>query len=169
MELEQGRCAPPAVDASSCTFGLASEILPYLGYEQRARQERLTLFDSVTWAARHLAPRMPVVRKVDSVAVYATCSTQHLGVTGDLINLAASLADDVLVPDTMTCCAFAGDRGLLHPEPTASATAREAEQVRSASSSVHVSANRTCEVGMGQATESVYESVIFLLEEATPP
>jgi hypothetical protein len=35
----------------------------------------------------------------------------------------AVIADEVLVPDDWTCCAFAGDRGMLHPELTASATA----------------------------------------------
>jgi D-lactate dehydrogenase len=58
---------------------------------------------------------------------------------------------------------------MLHPELTASATAREAEQVAAAGCSAHLWANRTCEVGMEQATGSVYESVIFALEEATRP
>jgi D-lactate dehydrogenase len=158
---------PLVVDASSCTLGLASEIRPYLDDQRRAKHEQLTIIDSVAWAARHLAPSLQVTQVIDSAAVHATCSMQHLGLEKDLIGLSALLANDVLVPDTMTCCAFAGDRGLLHPELTASATAREAEEVRSRRCSAHVSANRTCEVGMEQATGAVYESVIFLLEQAT--
>jgi D-lactate dehydrogenase len=158
---------PLVVDASSCTLGLASEIRPYLDDQRRAKHEQLTIIDSVVWAARHLAPSLQVAQVIDSAAVHVTCSMQHLGLEKDLIGLSTLLANDVLVPETMTCCAFAGDRGLLHPELTASATAREAEEVRSRRCSAHVSANRTCEVGMEQATGAVYESVIFLLEQAT--
>ncbi|MET7992154.1 FAD-binding and (Fe-S)-binding domain-containing protein [Amycolatopsis sp. NPDC005232] len=158
---------PLVVDASSCTLGLISGVLPYLDEERQDRHQHLTLVDSVTWASRELAPHLEISRTVDSLAVHVTCSMRHLGLGDDLVDLAARLADDVVVPDTMTCCAFAGDRGLLHPELAASATAREAEQIRAWGPAAHVSANRTCEVGMEQATGAVYESVIFLLEQAT--
>lgn len=92
---------------------------------------------------------------------------QHLGNSGDLLALAEAVAELVHSPASMTCCAYAGDRGMLHPELTASATAREAEQVAAAGCSAHLSANRTCEVGLEQATGSVYQSVIFALEVAT--
>lgn len=163
---DEGRL-PVVVDASSCTLGLTSEVLPYLDGQRRAQHARLTIIDSVAWAAQHVAPALVVTNPVDSVAVHATCSMQHLGVAGDLTALAERLAGTVLVPDTMTCCAFAGDRGLLHPELTVSATAREAAQVREQPCSAHVSANRTCEVGLESATGSVYESVILQLEAAT--
>ena len=35
----------------------------------------------------------------------------------------------VEVPENWGCCAFAGDRGMLHPELTASATAKQAAEV----------------------------------------
>jgi D-lactate dehydrogenase len=158
---------PVVVDASSCTLGLASEIIPYLDDDRRARHRRLTMIDSVTWARSHLLPSLHISRTIGSVTVHATCSMQHLGTADDLTELAAQLADEVVAPTAMTCCAYAGDRGLLHPELTASATTREAQQVRSHPTTAHVSANRTCEVGMEQATGAVYESLIFLLEEAT--
>lgn len=160
---------PIIIDATSCTLGAGRELLPYLDDTRRARHESLTILDSLTWAAAHLLPQLQVTRKVPSASVHATCSMQHLGVSGDLVALAQAVAEQVHVPAAMTCCAYAGDRGMLHPELTASATAREAEQVAAAGCSGHLSANRTCEVGMEQATGSVYESVVFALEEATRP
>ena len=47
-----------------------------------------------------------------------------------LSRVAVGVADEVIVPDAWGCCAFAGDRGMLHPELTASATTLEAEEVR---------------------------------------
>jgi D-lactate dehydrogenase len=94
---------------------------------------------------------------------------RHLGTVDDLASLVGSLADEIVVPDTMTCCGFAGDRGFLHPELTASATAREAEQISRRRHDTYVCANRTCEIGMESATGAPYESVIFLREDATRP
>ncbi len=158
---------PIVIDATSCTLGAGRELLAYLDDVRRARHESLTILDSLTWASAHLLPKLQVIRKVPSATVHVTCSMQHLGVSGELVALARAVAEQVHIPTSMTCCAFAGDRGLLHPELTASATAREAEQVAAAGCSTHLSANRTCEVGMEQATGLVYESIVFALEEAT--
>ena len=58
------------------------------------------------------------------------------------------------VPDTWGCCAFAGDRGLLHPELTASATAAQAAEIAEGHFDAYASCNRTCELGMTRATGS---------------
>ena len=65
------------------------------------------------------------------------------------------------------CCAFAGDRGMLHPELTASATAREAAEVISRNHDAYVSTNRTCEIGMTRATGKPYRHALELLAELT--
>ena len=158
---------PIIVDATSCTLGAGRELLPYLDDARRGRHESLTILDSLTWAAAQLLPELQVRQKVPSATVHATCTMQHLGLSGDLLALAGAVAELVHVPASMTCCAYAGDRGMLHPELTTSATAREAEQVAAAGCSAQLSANRTCEVGLEQATGSVYQSVIFALEVAT--
>jgi D-lactate dehydrogenase len=64
---------------------------------------------------------------------------------------------------------MAGDRGLLHPELTAAATAAEAAEVTARPFDAHVSANRTCELALEQATARPYESIVCLLERATRP
>ncbi len=46
-----------------------------------------------------------------------------------MVAVAEHVADEVVVPQDAGCCGYAGDRGLLHPELTASATAREAAEV----------------------------------------
>ena len=66
---------------------------------------------------------------VGSIAVHPTCSSRHLGLDGALAAVAGALAEEVLVPPSASCCGFAGDRGLLHPELTAAATRPEAAEV----------------------------------------
>ena len=94
---------------------------------------------------------------------------RHLGNTGRLTALAEAVAEEVVVPDDAACCAFAGDRGMLHKELTASATAREAAEVTARDYDAHLSANRMCEIGMDRATGRSYRSVLLELERATRP
>ncbi|MFI1716676.1 FAD-binding and (Fe-S)-binding domain-containing protein [Streptomyces litmocidini] len=160
---------PLVVDASSCALGIAHEVVPYLTENNRALHAELTVLDSVVWAADELLPRLEVRRRVASAVVHPTCSMRHLGDAEKLTELAGACAEEVVVPADAGCCAFAGDRGMLHPELTASATAREAAEVTARPFDAHLSANRMCEIGMDRATGRSYGSVLLALERATRP
>ncbi|MFF0558758.1 FAD-binding and (Fe-S)-binding domain-containing protein [Streptomyces sp. NPDC004266] len=160
---------PLVVDASSCALGIAHEVVPYLTEDNRALHAELTVLDSVVWAADELLPRLEVRRRVASAVVHPTCSMRHLGDEEKLTVLAEACAEEVVVPADAGCCAFAGDRGMLHPELTASATAREAAEVTARPFDAHLSANRMCEIGMDRATGRSYGSVLLALERATRP
>ncbi|MFD3533809.1 FAD-binding and (Fe-S)-binding domain-containing protein [Streptomyces sp. NPDC058664] len=164
-----GGTLPLVVDASSCTLGIAHEVVPYLTADNRALHAEMTVVDSLVWAADELLPRLVVRRRVGSAVVHPTCSMRHLGDEDRLTALAGACAEEVVVPADAGCCAFAGDRGMLHPELTASATAREAAEVTARSFDAHLSANRMCEIGMERATGRSYGSVLLALERATRP
>ena len=163
---------PVVCDAASCTEGLHTMLAKSVSeYPEYAG---LVIEDATTYIAREVLPRVTVQAKLDSVAVHPTCSTTALGATGALTEIAAAVATDVFVPEGWGCCAFAGDRGMLHPELTASATAVESEEVRAADADrggfdAFVSANRTCEIGMTRATGQPYRHVVEVLEELTRP
>ncbi|MDJ0381118.1 FAD-binding and (Fe-S)-binding domain-containing protein [Streptomyces sp. G-G2] len=160
---------PLVVDASSCTLGIAHEVVPYLTRDNRDLHAGLTVVDSVVWAAEELLPRLEVLRTVGSAVLHPTCSMRHLGDEAQLRAVAAACAEEVVVPDDAGCCAFAGDRGMLHPELAAAATAREAAEVTARPYDAYLSANRMCEVGMDRATGHGYQSVLLALERATRP
>ncbi|MFH7599451.1 FAD-binding and (Fe-S)-binding domain-containing protein [Streptomyces racemochromogenes] len=160
---------PLVVDASSCALGLAREVVPYLSEDNRALHAELRIVDSVVWAAEELLAHLEVRRTTGSAVLHPTCSMRHLGDVEQLRTVAAACADEVVVPDDAGCCAFAGDRGMLHPELTASATRREAEEVAARPFDAYLSANRMCEVGMERATGHPYASVLLELERATRP
>ncbi|WP_405782855.1 FAD-binding and (Fe-S)-binding domain-containing protein [Streptomyces sp. NBC_00859] len=160
---------PLIVDASSCTLGIAHEVVPYLTGDNRALHSELRIVDSVVWAADELLPRLTVLRRTGSAVLHPTCSMRHLGDEEQLRTVAAACADEVVVPQDLGCCAFAGDRGMLHKELTAAATAPEAAEVTARDFDAHLSANRMCEVGMDRATGRGYYSVLLELERATRP
>nr|WP_269457954.1 FAD-binding and (Fe-S)-binding domain-containing protein [Nocardioides scoriae] len=149
---------PVVVDASSCTEGLLGVL------------DGVEVLDATTYAVRHLLPRLTRSTSVPAVVVHPTCSSTALGATDDLVALGRFVSDDVRVPDAWGCCAFAGDRGLLHPELTASATAPETAEVQAMAlpaGAAYVSGNRTCEIGMTRATGASYRHVLEVVEEAT--
>ncbi len=151
---------PVVVDASSCAEGLGILV------------EGFTVLDATTYVAERVAPKLTVTHPVASVAVHPTCSTTALGTTEALValaRLACSDREQVVVPTVWGCCAFAGDRGLLRPELTASATAPEADEVNRRDYAAYVSSNRTCEIGLTRATGHTYRHVLDLLDAATQP
>ncbi|MEU5369495.1 FAD-binding and (Fe-S)-binding domain-containing protein [Streptomyces sp. NPDC005951] len=164
-----GGTLPLVVDASSCTLGIAEEVVPYLTDDNRALHRELTVVDSLVWAAEELLPHLTVFRTAGSAVLHPTCSMEHLGDVGQLRALAEACAKDVVVPDDAGCCAFAGDRGMLHKELTDSATAKEAAEVDRRPYDAYLSANRMCEIGMERATGHPYRSALIELEHATRP
>ena len=162
-----GGVLPVVTDASSCAHGLQHPGPGVLTEENETRHAAIQVIDSVEWAETHLLPGLDIKRKVASATVHPTCSSKHMGLDRALDRLTGELAENVHRPTVSTCCGFAGDRGFLHPELTESATAEESTFAKAAPTEVHVSSNRTCEVGLERATGEAYGSVIYLLEELT--
>jgi D-lactate dehydrogenase len=155
---------PVVIDAASCTQAVAEPGDRVLYEENVERLTALEIADSVAWAHGRLLPRLEVARKVAAATLHPTCATRHMGLAPRLRSLAAALAEDVYVAPSATCCGFAGDRGISHPELTASATRPQAEELAGRDFDAYLSSNRTCEIGLSRATGAPYESVVCLLE-----
>jgi D-lactate dehydrogenase len=175
LEATDGGRLPVISDAASCTEGFA-----HLGLEATEREMTglevtglevtgLEVMDAVAYTAEHLLPRLAVKRRLPSLALHPTCSSTRLGLDAAINRIAQAVAEEVTVPQDWQCCAFAGDRGLLHPELTASATRAEAAAVRAGEFAAHASVNRTCELGMTRATGKPYHHLLELLDRATAP
>jgi D-lactate dehydrogenase len=153
---------PIVCDNSSCSEGLglalekAADMHPEYGQMQ--------VLDVVDFAAERILPEVNVPVPIPSLVAHPTCSSTRAGSNENLLRLASAAATEVTVPDDWGCCGFAGDRGMLHPELTASATYREALAVAAYEYDAYVSCNRTCEIGMSRATGRPYEHVLAVLD-----
>ncbi|MDR3671340.1 MAG: FAD-binding and (Fe-S)-binding domain-containing protein [Holophaga sp.] len=162
---QQGRL-PVVMDTSPCAQGMKNA-RPYLSAENQDRFDRMRILDPVEFAWEFLLPRLTVRRKSGRVVLHPVCSLTRMGLTPKLEALAAACAEEVLIPRDAGCCGFAGDRGLLFPELTASATRAEAAEVMATDCDGHYSSSRTCEIGVTRATGRIYRSFLYLLESAT--
>jgi D-lactate dehydrogenase len=156
---------PIVCDASSCTEGLLHTIEADPAPAAGAR--RMRVVDVVDFVATRILPALPEHDRIEKLALHPTCSSTRLGINPQLTAVANAVAETVVVPDDWGCCAFAGDRGMLHPELTASATRSQAAEVRASGATAHASCNRTCELGMTRATGAEYQHVLELLAAAT--
>ena len=157
---------PVVVDTSPCTHGLRI-CRPYLSPENRARFDRLRILDSVEFTHDVLLPRLTVKRQLGSVVLHPVCSLTKMNLTPKLEAIAQACSAEVVIPRDAGCCAFAGDRGFLFPELTASATRHEAAEVNAHAHDGYFSSSRTCEVGVTRATGHIYRSYLYMLEAAT--
>lgn len=158
---------PIVIDAASCTLGVTEEIIPLLDDAHRELREQLTILDAMTWVLREVVPHLPDHGKLDSVVLHPTCSMYHLGIADDLRALADQIGDDVIEPVVGTCCGGAGDRSMLHPELTRTATMEEREELQGVTADAWVSGNRTCELALEHDLGRPYESVLITLERLT--
>jgi D-lactate dehydrogenase len=162
---EQGRL-PIVIDTSPCTYGFRTA-RGYLTDDNQNRFDQMTFLDSIEFVHDTLLPKLHINSRPETVALHPVCSVTKLGLTPKLDAIAKACSDKVLIPVDAGCCAFAGDRGFLLPELTASATRQEAAEVKSKKPDACYSSSRTCEIGMTRATGQVYRSYLYLLERAT--
>lgn len=146
---------PLVCDNISCTEGVQTSL-------KNQGIEGIEVIDATEWVAKYVAPMLPPLPRAARAAVHPTCSSTRLGSNDALLMLAGLVAEEAIVPEGWRCCGFAGDRGLLHEELTATATADEARSVRHLDADLYLSCNRTCELGLTRATGEKY---VHVLEE----
>ncbi len=173
----RGGRLPVVCDATSCTEGLETmkaKVRAAAEYQTGRSLDadepdfsRIEFIDAVAFTAEQILPRLEVKHKLDSLVLHPTCSMTHLGIQPQFEMIAQALSEDAVVPLNWGCCAYAGDRGMLHPELTASATRAETAEVNAREYAAYASSNRTCEQGMTEATGHTYQNILQLLERAT--
>jgi D-lactate dehydrogenase len=135
--------------------------------QNQQRFDRLRIVDSIEFVHDQLLAKLKVNHPEKSVALHTVCSAVKMGLSGKLAAIAGKCSGEVFVPPSLGCCAFAGDRGFMFPELTASATAGEAAEIKAHKHDGCYSSSRTCEIGMTRATGEVYRSYMYLLEKVT--
>ncbi|MCU9947884.1 FAD-binding and (Fe-S)-binding domain-containing protein [Pseudomonas sp. PDM13] len=157
LEASRGGLDPIYCDTSPCTLRLVQDGL----------DSRLDLFDPVRFIRTHLLERLEFTPQDKPIAVHVTCSTQHLGEAQGLIDLVRRCTREVVVPEGIHCCGFAGDKGFTTPE-------LNAHSLRSLKDAVQVceegiSTSRTCEIGLTQHGGIDYHGLVYLVDRVTRP
>jgi D-lactate dehydrogenase len=158
---------PVVTDASPCAGTLAELVTDIL--KETRREVRMLDFPGF-WAREVLPGLADPPRRRGTAILHPTCTLIKSGGVDDLLAVARAHAETVEVPLFAECCGFAGDRGFLVPELTASATAVEAAEVRRIlerePGAGCYSTCRTCEIGLSRAVGRPFRSLLHLVHEA---
>ncbi len=152
---DQGRI-PIYSDTSPCSLRL-QEGLPV----------DLKIYDSIEFLERFVLPRLEITPSDEPVALHVTCSSQRQGLDDALKRILSACSREVVIPDQITCCGFAGDKGFSTPELNASALRTLKSQVQHCSGGY--STSRTCEIGLSHHSGIEYRSVVYLLDRCSRP
>ena len=162
---EEGKY-PIVIDTTSCTHTLRT-CRDDLSNEDKELWMGLTILDGIEFLHDCVLPKLDIQPLAEEVILHPNCSARKLGLDSKLLAIAQRCARSATVPLNLGCCAFAGDRGLLFPELTASATEKESAEVNAREYDGYYSSNIPCEIGMSEATGKDYVSIIYLVEKAS--
>jgi D-lactate dehydrogenase len=156
---------PIVMDTSPCSNHL-KHYDNILSGVHLARWRDLKIMDMVEYLHDEVLDKLSLERMPEKVVLHPTCATRKMGIEPKMEAIARRCAQKVLIPVDVGCCGFAGDRGLLVPELTETATRAEALEVKQSQADAHYSTSRTCEIGMSLATDKSYQSLIYLVHKA---
>ncbi|WP_374623716.1 FAD-binding and (Fe-S)-binding domain-containing protein [Devosia sp.] len=152
---EQGR-HPVVTDASTCAKHM------------REHPGAATVLDSAEFLVNEVLPRLTVTAPLPAVAVHHNCSAQRLREQAAIEALAAAIASKAVVLDAITCCGYAGDKGLYVPELNAHATRFARAQIPP-DCTIGLSTVSTCATGLSERMGIPFVSIASLLEKVSRP
>ena len=145
---------PIYCDTSPCTMQLKDHLDP-----------RLKLFEPVDFIHTFMMDKLEFTPVDEKVALHITCSARRMGLDQKIIEVMQACSNHVVIPDQITCCGFAGDKGFTTPELNASALSTLSHQVEGCSSGY--STSRTCEIGLSHHSGIDYQSIVYLVDQCT--
>ena len=149
---EEGRY-PILCDQSPCLHRMKHKI------------KRMRLYEPSEFILEFLADRLDFHKTDTPVAIHLTCSMRLMHKTDKMLELARMCSTNVVVPEGVGCCGFAGDKGMTHPELNKYALRKLKAQVKGIP--VGYSNSRTCEIGLATNSGIPYVSIAYLVNRCT--
>jgi D-lactate dehydrogenase len=122
------------------------------------------LYEPVAFIDRYLLDRLSIKKINEPVAIHITCSTRKMELGEALLRVANACSENVLIPDDITCCGFAGDKGFTHPELNRFSLRKLRAQIKENNIKNGYSNSRTCEIGLSEHSGIPYQSIAYLVE-----
>lgn len=149
---EEGRY-PVLCDQSPCLHRMKHKI------------KRMRLYEPSEFILEFLADKLEFHQTDTPVAIHLTCSMRLMHKTDKMLDLARMCSTNVVVPEGVGCCGFAGDKGMTHPELNKYALRKLKAQVKGIP--VGYSNSRTCEIGLATNSGIPYVSIAYLVNRCT--
>ena len=132
-------------------------------HRMRHTMQHLYLYEPAEFIDKYILSELDITPLDTCVAVHVTCSTRQMGLAQTIIRVAQACAKNVLVPEEIGCCAFAGDKGFTNPELNEWALRKLKPQIEKSGATMGISNSRTCEIGLTTHSGIEYHSIAHLV------
>jgi len=133
----------------------------------RHSMNNLDLYEPVEFIDKFLLDKLDFKPIDESITVHATCSTIKMGLKPALVKIARLCSTNVLVPEEVGCCGFAGDKGFTMPELNEYGLRKLRPQVEKAHAKTGYCNSRTCEIGLNTHSGIPFMSIVYLVDQCT--
>lgn len=133
----------------------------------RSTIKGVEMYEPAEFIDKFLIDRLDFSPTDEPITIFATCSTVRMKLDKTLIKIAHLCSNNVLVPEELNCCGFAGDKGFFIPELNEYALRKLPSQLDAKNIKVGYSNSRTCEIGLNTNTGIPYMSIIYLVDKCT--
>lgn len=106
---------------------------------------------------------LKLTKKFSKIALHIDSSTRKQNIDNKYIQALHKFCDEVVIPEQIYCCGFAGDKGFTIPELNANSLASLKPQIKDCE--IGVSFNRSYQIGLSYHGHLEYISFIELLLE----
>ena len=138
-------------------------------HRMREKIRRMKLYEPAEFIWTFLRDRLEFHPQEGPVALHITCSMRRMGLSDTIVALARLCAREVVIPEEVGCCGFAGDRGFTHPEVNAYALRKLRPAIERSGARIGYSNSRTCEIGLTTHSGIPYVSIVYLVDACTTP
>lgn len=138
-------------------------------HRMRSVFKKLHIYEPVEFILTFLKDKLKFHKIDRRIAIHVTCSTREMGLTRQFLELAQMCATEVLLPEGIGCCGFAGDKGFTNPEVNRYALRKLRPQIEERHIKIGYSNSRTCEIGLQTNSGIPYVSIAYLVNECTTP
>ena len=138
-------------------------------HRMRENMKRVHPMELMEFIHDYVADDLDFHRTDEPIAIHLTCSTRKMGISGKLLALAERCSSQVLVPEEVGCCGFAGDKGFFTPELNEYGLRKLRPQIERGGIKRGFSNSRTCEIGLTTNSGIPYQSLVYLIDECTTP
>ncbi|MCG7586960.1 (Fe-S)-binding protein, partial [Photobacterium sp. OFAV2-7] len=111
-------------------------------------------------------PRLDITPQDEPVMLHITCTSRRKGLAGVMQQVTEACANQVIIPEDIQCCGFAGDKGFTTPELNESALSPLKAQVPENCKEGY-SNSRTCEIGLSEHSGIEYRSILYLVDKVS--
>lgn len=145
---------PMVTDASTCALHL--------------QKDSVNVADSAAFLLERILPHLTITKKLPVLALHHNCSAQRMNEQPVTEALANACAEHVAVLKSITCCGYAGDKGMYQPELNAHAL-RFAKNDVPINCDLGVSTVTTCATGLSDHLDIPFVGLASVLEFVSRP